>query len=195
MKFTLFLVAAGLAAGQQLDLSALDRLAPKAREAANVNLDADKLKLAAGLMGNEGPGGAQGLVNSMQGMFVRTFEFDRTGEYSMADIEPVRTQLKGPNWARIIDVKDKDEAVEVWFYTVNGKMGGMAIIAAEPKELAVVNIVGPLDMQSLGKLTRGLGVDIPNLNLNMTGAPKPKPEARPAPKTEPKPAKDDDIDF
>jgi hypothetical protein len=152
-----------------------------------VDLDAERLKLASGLLGdNAGANPAKGLVAAMQGVFVRTFEFDSPGQYSRTDLDGVRSQLKGPNWARIVDMKDKEESMELWFYSTNGKMGGMAMIASEPKELTVVNIVGPLDLQALGKLMSGMNisVDVPG----MTSGIAPKPGSKSAPKPSPKPA-------
>lgn len=191
MKRLVFALAAAMvtAQAQQLDLSSLDQLAPRAREAQNVDLDAEKLKLASGLLGDTEGGQARNLVSAMQGVFVRAFEFEKTGQYSRSDVDAVRAQLKGPSWSRIVDVKDKDESIELWFHINNGKMGGMALIASEPKELTVVNIVGPLDMQALGKLIGGMGVSV-NVPGLSTGTPKPEP--RPTPKAESRPAPKND---
>ena len=189
-KYALLLaVWMSAAQAQQLDLSSLDGLASRAREAQNVDLDAEKLKLASGLLGDTEGGQAKNLVSAMQGVFVRAFEFDRTGQYSRSDVDAVRAQLKGPSWSRIVDMKDKDESVELWFHINNGKMGGMALIASEPKELTVVNIVGPLDMQALGKLMGGMGVSV---NVPGLSGGNPKPEPRSAPRAEPKPAPKND---
>ncbi len=40
----------------------------------------------------------------------------------------------------------------------NKKVTGVAIIAAEPKELTVVNIVGPVDLDSIAELSGHLGI-------------------------------------
>ena len=159
MRYLLIAVTAVAAWSQQLDLSKLDALAAKARESATVDLDADKLKLASGLIASEGAArDAAQHISQMKGVFVRTFEFENTGAYTQADLDSVRNQLNAPNWNRILEVKDKDELVEVWFYMEAGKSGGMAVITAEPKELVVVNIVGPIDIQSLAKMGNALGV-------------------------------------
>ncbi|HYO80504.1 MAG TPA: DUF4252 domain-containing protein [Bryobacteraceae bacterium] len=192
MKCFILLAAAAAAFGQQIDLSKLEHLASKAKESTNVSLDPEKLKMASGLLGESGD--AKNLVLSMQGVHVRTFEFERPGEFSSADLEPIRSQLKGPNWSRIVDVKSKDEAVEIWFYMTNGRMGGMTLIAAEARELSVINIVGALDMQSLGQLTRQLGlgggVALPGMNDA-----KPRTDPKPAPKPSPRQQDDDNDDF
>lgn len=50
------------------------------------------------------------------------------------------------------------ENVEI-YALLNGEIiSGMVIIAAEPKELTFVNIVGPLDFAELGKIEGQLGI-------------------------------------
>ena len=44
---------------------------------------------------------------------------------------------------------------------------GLAIIAAEPKELVIVNIVGPIDLEKLSQLEGIFG--IPDLNIRIGG--------------------------
>jgi hypothetical protein len=54
------------------------------------------------------------------------------------------------------------ENVDVFFKLENDKMAGIVIIAAEPKELTFVNIVGPLEVDQLAELGGEFG--IPRLN-------------------------------
>lgn len=177
MRFVIAaVVTAGLTWGQQLDLSRLDGLAAKARESANISLDGEKLKMLSGFMEEKAE---KGLLSDLRGVNVRSFEFDHAGAYSQADLEAIRAQLKGPNWVRVVDVKGREESAEIWFYSEGGKPGGLAVIAAEPKELAVVNVVGPIDLKTLGKLAGTMG--IPNIGTGLRGAggqtasPTPKP--------------------
>ena len=166
MRYWITVLFAGAALGQQLDLSRLDGLSSKARESANVSLDADKLRMLSGFVEAKDKN-AQDVVSTLKGVFVRAFEFDTAGAYSQADLDAVRAQLKGPNWTRVIEVKEKDESAEIWFYSEGGKPGGLAVIAAEPKELAVVNIVGPINLQTLARLGGSLG--IPNIRTGLLG--------------------------
>lgn len=160
-KLILLLLAAGAAApAQQLDLSSLDRLASKSRESANVTLDESKLKLASMFLSPEDASQKQArdLVAGLKGVYVRTFEFEKTGEYTQADLDPIRRQLTAPGWSSIVSVKGREETAEVWLHSKGGALGGIAIIAAEGNELAVVNIVGPLDIASLAKLSGSFGI-------------------------------------
>jgi hypothetical protein len=170
---------AGAAWTQQLDLSRLDSLSAKASESANISLDEDKLRMVSGFVDDKDKT-AQGLLSNLKGVHVRSFEFDAAGAYSQSDLDAIRAQLKGPNWIRIVEVKEKDESAEIWFYSDGGKPGGLAVIAAEPKELAVVNIVGPIDLQTLARLGGTLG--IPNVRTGLLDSKRPRPKPEPAPK-------------
>jgi hypothetical protein len=55
------------------------------------------------------------------------------------------------------------ENVDVYLKMENNQIGGLAVIAAEPRELTIVNIVGPIDLDALATLGGQLG--IPRLDL------------------------------
>jgi hypothetical protein len=164
--------------GQALDLTHLERLAAKAKETADVNLDGAVLKLGAKFLSADDPDEVKikKLVAGLKGIYVKTFTFENEGEYSESDVSSIRKQLQSPGWSRIVGVhskKDGDNA-EVYLKT-DGPGGGLAIICANPKELTIVNIVGKIDLDELSELGGNLGV--PKIDLE-----KPKPD----------PKKDDD---
>jgi hypothetical protein len=153
----------GAAWGQALDLSGLDKLEAKAKEVNNVTLDQNLLKLAGGFLSDKDKNqqAVKTLVDGLKAVYVRNFEFSDKGQYSMADVEPIRKQIHVLGWSRIVESKQKNddgtvgEIDEVYINT--GAGGGLAIISAEPKELSVVYIDGVLKLEDLQKL-HGLGV-------------------------------------
>src|ERR1041385_5675532 len=166
----LFLIAliAGCAAAQlpaqllQLRITGLDGLAAKAKESADITLDSNLLKMAAGFLAGAGKDGKDGeavkqLLSGLRAITVRTFEFNEPGQYRMEDLEPIRAQLRSPGWSKIISSQSKDEISEIYTRTEQGKIVGFAIISAEPKELAVVAIEGSININDLSKLG-GLGI-------------------------------------
>ena len=145
----------------KLQLPNLEHLRGKAREIVDVSLDGSMLKLAGKFLSNESDEGkAKDVVDKVQGVYVKSFEFDKEGEYSEADVEAVRSQLKGPGWSRIVGVLSgkRGDNVEIYTMTEGGVMTDLAIISAEPKELTIVNIVGPVDLEKLSDLGGKLGV-------------------------------------
>ena len=154
-------------AAQDIKLPAsLDRLQDKATEAVNVTLDPSMLQMAARFLSDKSADEVKvkKLVSGLRGIYVRSFEFDKEGEYDKADVESVRSQLRGPGWSRIVEVKGKGELSEVYLRSENGKISGLVVIAAEPKELTIVNILGEIDPSQLSDLSGHFGVpkmDVP----------------------------------
>ncbi len=180
MKNLLIFLISGVAFAQQLDLSGLDKLSSKATESSTVTLDAAKLKMASQFLSSSDPGQekAKSLITGLRAIFVRTFEFDKSGGYSSADLEPIRKQLTAPGWSNIVDVKSRDMNTELWLFSKGDVLDGMTVIAAAPNEVTVVNIVGAVDINALSKLSGNFG--IPKIDAN-------KPATKPA-----QPKKDDE---
>jgi Domain of unknown function (DUF4252) len=185
---------ATLAQDARLQLSHLDKLASKASEVTNVNLEGPMLKLAADQMSQsdlesvlnqldkvhtaKSPEktakafAAANMLRRLKGIYVKVFEFSKPGEYSKSDLESVLNQLDSGGWKAIVHVEQKKSGQTTGVYVMEegGETVGMAIVAAEPKELTVVNLVGPIDFSqfsglgSLGALGQlgGLGGSIGN---------------------------------
>lgn len=155
------------AAAQEIKMPAsLDKLAAKAKESVNVTLDTSMLQFAGKFLSGEKADEAQvkQLVSGLKGIYVRSFEFDKPGEYSLQDIESIRTQLQAPEWSRIVSTKDRNETAEIFLRKRGKDAIGLFIIAAEARELSIVHIDGPIDLEQLSRLGGHLGipkVDIP----------------------------------
>ena len=83
------------------------RLAERATESVDVTLDRSMLQLASGFLSGKDDDEAQvkKLVGKLRGVYVRSFEFDKDGQYSMADVDAIRDQLRSPAWTRIVGVR------------------------------------------------------------------------------------------
>lgn len=149
-------------AAQEIKLPAsLDRLKDKARETVDVTLDASMLQLAGRFLSDKGDQAkAKKLVSGLKGIYVRSFEFDKPGEYEQADVDAVRSQLKAPGWSRIVGVTSKrsGENTEIYVKSEGGQITGLTVIAAEARELTIVNIVGPIDPEELANLGGHFGI-------------------------------------
>ena len=156
------LVLAPSAFSQEIKMPVdLDKLAAKAAETTEVTLNGRTLQLAAKFMNEEGDAEARALVKKLKGVYVRSFEFDKEGEYSQDDVESIRSQLKSPVWEKVVNVRSKrdGENAEIYFKTDNtDQIAGLVVIAADPKELTIVHIDGPLDPSDLEKIGGNFGV-------------------------------------
>lgn len=188
-----FGVAAAFAQNAKLNLSQLDKLASKASQVTNVDLDGSMLKLASQQMSQKAVTSksqkkveAAGLLQRLKGIYVKSFEFAQPGAYTQADLDSVLRQLQSGGWKAIVHVEEKKtgETTGVYVMQEGGEVVGMAVVAAEPKELTVVNLVGPIDFSQLGGLG-SLGALGGQLGGLAGGAGNSKPELQhrpPAPK-------------
>jgi hypothetical protein len=155
----------------------VEKLAAKAKETVEVNMEGPMLQWASKFLSAEDPEEkkAAKLVANLKGIYVRSFEFSEEGAYSAPEVEALRAQFRSPEWQRVVGVRSERDGdnVDVFFKLENEKMAGIVIIAAEPKELTFVNIVGPLEVDQLADLGGEFG--IPKLT---TKPPSSKPVAK-----------------
>ena len=160
MKKALLLLAAALPAfaQQTFDFTTLDKLGAKAKESTNITLEGDALKLAGNFL-NDGNASLKPVVDNLKSVYVRSFEFGKDGQYTDADLEPLRAYIKTLQWNKIIDVREDKETSEIYIKPLpNNRIGGLAIINAESKEVNIIYITGDLSMNDLGKLGGNLGI-------------------------------------
>lgn len=162
LSFLLLLPAVSIAQAAKLTLPNFDKLEGKAKESVNITLDGDLLqtagRFAGGAMAGSDPEAAE-VLKGLKGIYIRSFTFDKPNVYSQDDVESVRKQINGPGWSKLVSVhsSEKGEHVDIFMRT-DTKEGGLVILASEPKELTIVNIVGMVDLEKLRKLQGKFGV-------------------------------------
>jgi Domain of unknown function (DUF4252) len=165
----LLIITSALVAKAQdsrIQMSSLDHLAAKANQTVDVNVDDRLMKMAAKLFSDKDPDEREvkKLVEGLKGIYVKSFEFDTSGLYTAADIESIRTQLRGPGWTRLVNViSKKDGNLEVYLLFQGENVAGLAVLHTDEKELTVVNIVGPVNLDKLAQLEGQFG--IPELGI------------------------------
>lgn len=159
---TLILIAAAAvpASAQRINLDIFPQsLADKAEEVVDVTLDASLIRLASNFLKGDGDERAiRDLLRPIEGIYVRSYDFGHAGEYDMAIVEKIKSQL-GPTWKSMVTVRSKKkENVNIYADMRGERVVGLVVIAAEPKELTVVNIVGPIDIERLADLSGHFGI-------------------------------------
>ena len=147
----------------RIQTSQLDALAAKASETVDVNIDESLMQMTAKFLSSKDPDEAKvkALVNGLKGIYVKSFEFESEGQYSAADLESIRVQLRNSAWSKVVNINSKKEgSIEVYLMHVAGNINGLAVLAFEPKEIMVVNIVGPVDLEKLSDLEGNFGVPV-----------------------------------
>lgn len=162
MRRVAIILAASAALWAQQFKFNLDHLAAKGVKAVDVSMNKDMLQFAGRFLSSKDSDEAKvkTLIGGLEGIYIKSFEFDHDGAWNEADLDRIRTQLKAPEWNRIVGVKstaDKENA-EVWVRKESGKVTGIAILTTEERELTVVNIVGNISLDSLADLGGQFGI-------------------------------------
>ena len=167
LTLMLVLVLSQAARAQEVTIPAnIERLAAKASDTVNITIDGALLQLAAKFLSSgRDEEAVKRLISKIKGIYVRSYKFDRAGEYTDADLDSLRSQLKAPQWSRMASVRSQrqGENVDVYVKLENDDIGSLAVIAAHARELTVVNIVGQIDLDELVRLSGQFG--IPSLDL------------------------------
>src|SRR5580658_1895283 len=138
-------------------------LAARASNVTEVTLGKNMLAFASKFMNgkDEDEAATKKLIDGLDGVYVREYEFEKEGEFSMDEIEKLRQYFETTEWTPIVREREKrsGETTDVMMKVVNGETHGMFILEVEPKELTIVLILGPIHPEDLGRLTHitGLG--------------------------------------
>ena len=135
-------------------------LAARASDVTEVTLGKNMLAFAAKFMNGKDKDDAatRQLIEGLDGIYVRSYEFDKEGQYSMEEIEQLRKYFETSEWTPMVRERERKtgETTDVMVKLVNGEAHGLFILTVEPKELTIVLILGPVRMEDLGKL-KGIG--------------------------------------
>lgn len=167
----LLLAAAATTANAQdarLRFEKLNGLENRARDVVEVNIDGKLLDLAKRVMVKVNDKDAQKIgqaISGLKGIYVRVFNFENENEYNLADVEEIRSQLNSPGWERLANVRSKknNQKVDVFTMFTGDTMSGVAVVISESKSVALVNVIGPIDIDLLAEL--GGKLNIPKIEI------------------------------
>ena len=147
---------------------ALDKkLAARASDVNEVTMNKTMLKFASQFLDSKDKDDAQAqrLIQNLNAIYVRSYEFSEPGQYSPDDLKTIRQQFLGPDWNPMVKVRSKKSEgdTDVYVKMVGNEVKGMFVLDAEPKELDMVYISGSIRPEDLKELSGNFGV--PNLNL------------------------------
>lgn len=157
--FAVLVFSAAALHAQRIHIDLPASLAAKASESVDVTLDGALLRLAAKFLGNDGDERvARDMISRLEGIYVKSYEFDEEGAYDRSILDGIRKQI-GPRWKRLVQVKSRHrENVEIYADMRGENVAGLLVLAAEPRELTIVNLVGPIDLDKLANLEGHFGI-------------------------------------
>ena len=147
----------------QLKLPSFPDLKQQATESVDLQLGWLPLHFVGWLMNDGDPDSAE-VRKTLQGLKsvqIRSFEFSADYAYPQAEIDQLRAQLSAPGWSPLVQVRKRGdqqgrhpENVDIYVALEDQKVKGLVIVACEPREFTVVNIIGSIDLEQIAALRR-----------------------------------------
>jgi hypothetical protein len=171
LLFTFLLAAFSAVSAQdaaRLHFEKLNGLETRARDVVEVNIEGKLLELAKRVLAKSNEEDSKKIaqaISGLKGIYVRVYNFENENEYNIADVEEIRAQLNQPGWERLANVRSKknNQKVDVYTMFTGDLMSGVAVVVSEAKSIAVVNVIGPIDIDLLAELSGKL--NIPKLDI------------------------------
>ena len=158
--------------GAQADdhlFDSISKLAAKAKESSEVNLDKNMLGLAARKGGEKGE-----LAQKLDFIVVRNYEFAHENDYDTDELKPIFKKLDEGGWKHLVRTREEKQMTDICIrQDSEGVTREMVIISAEPKEVSLIHLKGNVtlaDMKTFGGLMRsetkgdGASPEDPKLN-------------------------------
>lgn len=166
--FILATASTGRAQDARISFDRFDGLESRARDVVEVNIDGKLLDLAKRVSAKSNDENAKKVaqaIGGLKGIYVRVYRFENENEYNVADVDALRTQLNSPGWERLANVRSKKNNQKVDVYTMfsGDIMSGVAVVISESKSIALVNMIGPIDIELLAELSGKL--NIPKIDI------------------------------
>ncbi len=147
----------------RLQFERLNGLETRAEEVVEVNIDGKLLDLAKRVMVKVDDPNAKKVgqaISGLKGIYVRVYNFKNENEYNVADVDTIRSQLNAPGWEKLANVRSKknNQKIDVYTMFTGDVMSGVAVVLSESKSIALVNIIGPIDIDLLAELSGKLNI-------------------------------------
>ena len=138
-------------------------LAERATHVTEVTLDKNMLAFASKFMDKDTDKDdeeAKQMIRNLKGVYVREYEFDKDNSYTAAELEGLRKYFESSEWSPMVHERTKGVAqgTDVYVKLVDNHMQGLFVLDAEPKELSLVLILGPIDVDKISKLGGTFGI-------------------------------------
>lgn len=135
-------------------------LAARASHVTEVTLDKNMLAFAAKFMKDDSDKEARNMVQNLKGVYVREYDFDKENSYTAEELEGLRKYFQGTDWSSMVHESTKGKAggSDVFVKIINGRMEGLFVLDAEEKQLSLVLILGPIDVDKIGELGGNFGI-------------------------------------
>lgn len=156
----------------RLQFERLKGMETNARDIVEVDLDGKMLDLAkrVTLKIKDKDGDVKKIgeaISGLKGIYVRVYRFEDENQYNISHVDELRAQLNSPGWQRLANVRSKrnNQMVDVFTMFSGDVMSGVAVVISEAKSVSVVNVVGPIDIDTLVELSGRF--NIPKIDIDV----------------------------
>ena len=162
----------------RLHFEKLNGLETKARDVVEVNVEGKLLDLAKRVTQKLNDPKSKQIgeaISGLRGIYVRVYNFETENQYDPNDVNEIRSQLTAPGWEKLANVRSKknDQKVDIFTMFSGDKMDGVAVVISDSKSVALLNVIGMIDIETLIELSGKM--NIPRINIDRDPAPaKPK---------------------
>lgn len=166
--FLAFSAVAVHAQNARLQFDNLKYLEGKANEIVEVSIDGKLLDLAKRVMVKVNDQDAKKVgeaIKGLEGIYVRVYKFENANEYNSSDVDQIRSQLQTPGWSKLANVRSKknNQKIDVFTMFTGDMMSGLAVVISEDKQIALVNVIGPIDIDLFAEMSGKL--NIPKIDI------------------------------
>lgn len=146
----------------------LNKLEDKAADVVEVNIDGKLLETAKRAMtkvSDQDTRKVAQAISGLKGIYVRVYNFEKENEYSLNDVDQIRAQMQNPGWEKLVNVRSKknNQKIDVFTMFAGDLVSGVAVVVSESKTIAVVNVVGAIDIDTLVELSGKM--NIPKIDI------------------------------
>jgi hypothetical protein len=162
----------------RLHFEKLNAMDARAKDVVDVSIDGKLLELAKRVTLKVNDADAKRIgqaISGLKGIYVRVYNFEHENEYNVADVEQIRAELNAPGWEKLANVRSKQNNQKVDVYTMftGDQMSGAAVVISDMKSVALVNVVGVIDIETLVELSGKFNIPKIDIQQDKTAA-KPK---------------------
>src|SRR5271163_2323253 len=140
-------------------------LAERATHVTEVTLDKNMLAFAAKFMDKDKDDDkddqeVKDMIRNLKGVYVREYEFDKDHSYTAEELEGLRKYFESTDWSPMVHERTKGvpEGTDVYLKLVDGHIQGLFVLDAEARELSLVLILGPVDIDKISSLGGTFGI-------------------------------------
>ena len=164
--------ATGLLPLDELDLFPEDKLSVE------INIEGALLRMVAESLKGDDPD-LSSLLRNLRSIRVQVLPLaDGNASLAKSSFGRAVRWLEGQGWKSTVRVREKGEETHIYLKETDGKVMGMTVLAMGEGEAVVINIAGRFDPADIGRIGRGLDIDmdLPGLDKVPSQDSKKKPE-------------------